>query len=120
MIEMDEKLEKEGSCPIYFAIDCIIWIGKPSELTTTKKELGAFVQEANDVKGVICGQGQYYLHDGKGKVIVEKHQGVPAAIYKKYKITNETDYVRYMGKATQIKEVYNTQTHKYEYKEVLK
>lgn len=120
MIELAETLEKDGNCPIYFAIDCIIWIGKPSALTTTKKSLGAFVQEANNVFGVICGQGQYYLHDGAGNMLVEKHQGVPASIYKKYNIANEQDYVKYMGKAAQTVEIYNEKTHRYEYKEVLK
>lgn len=120
MIELAETLEKEGNCPIYFAIDCIVWIGKPSALTTRKKELGAFVEEANDVCGVICGQGQYFLHDGKGNVLVEKHQGVPQSIYKKYNITNEAEYIKYMGKAVQTVEIYNEKTHRYEYKEVLK
>lgn len=120
MIELAEALEKEKNCPIYFAIDCIVWIGGPSALTTTKKSLGAFVQEANDACGVVCGQGQYFLHDGKGNVLVEKHQGVPASIYKKYNITNEAEYVEKMGKGVQTIEVYNEKTHKYEYKEVLK
>lgn len=120
MIDLAEALEKERNCPIYFAIDCIIWIGGPSALTTTKKSLGAFVQEANDVCGVICGQGQYFLHDGKGNVLVEKHQGVPASVYKKYNIKNEAEYVEKMGKGVQTIEVYNEKTHKYEYREVLK
>lgn len=120
MIELAETLEKESNCPIYFAIDCIMWIGGPSALTTTEKSLGAFVQEANDVCGVMCGQGQYYLHDGNGNTLIEKHQGVPETIYEKYQIKNEKDYVKYMGKGTQTTEIYNEKTHKYEYKEVIK
>ena len=118
MIEFAEKLMKEKNLPIYFAIDCIIWCGGPSSLISTEKKLGNFMEEAVNVNGVVCGQGQYYLVlDGS---TIEKHQGVSKSKYKEYDIKNMDDFIKKMGRLVVEKEVFNPSTNKFEYKEVFK
>lgn len=118
MVKMADKLVDEGNTPFYFAIDCIMWIGKGSRLDTTEKKLGNFVREVAGVEGVVCGQGQYYLHCGDSTI--EKHQGVSKSKYKEYNIQNMDDYIKKMGKTVIEKEVFDPVANKFIYKEVLK
>ena len=111
MITMAETLTKEGNCPIYMAIDSIIWVGKKSSLTSEKK-LGAFVSEAEAAKGVIINHGQYCL-EKDGQLIFEKHQGIDGATYENKDITNLAGYIKEMGQTTQEKTVYDKSEHKF-------
>ena len=117
MIGFAEALEKEGNLPIYFAIDCIMWYGEASSITTTEKSLGAFMKEAEMAEGVICGQGQYYITDANQTI--QKHQGVSASIYKKYNIENIDDFIKYMGSPLTTKEVFDPKQNKFIVKEVI-
>ena len=118
MLELTERLVEEKNTPIYFAIDCIIWIGKESTLTTTEKQLGNFMEEVKDAEGVICGQGQYYL-EKEGQLVVAKHQGIVKKLYQSWNITSPTQFIQYLGKGSIIKEVFDPSINEFSYEEVL-
>ena len=117
MIGYAERLEEQGNLPIYFAIDSIMWLGKESDVVDSKKELGAFLEEAKDAKCVICGQGQYYLTTDAG-LTIEKHQGIPKSVYQGYGIKNMDDYLKHMGRLTTFKEIFDPKTNKFIIKEI--
>lgn len=119
MLRLTEGLEKEGNLPIYFAIDCIMWLGKKSSLTSTIPELGNFMEEINGGSGAICGQGQYYITE-PDKPTIEKHQGIAKSIYKSYNISNVDEYIARMGRITEFKEVFDPELNEFIQKEVIK
>lgn len=119
MLKLIDVLISEGSTPIYFAIDCIIWMGKTSAAAVDNKDFGAFVKEWEDAAAVICGQGQYYATKDN-VVMAEKHQGVKDEYYQQYNIKNMDDFVRIMGKAIITKEVFDPELNEFVEREVLK
>jgi hypothetical protein len=119
MLGYVKQLLSEQKLPIYFAIDCMIWYGGESNITTNEAKLGNFMKEATEADCAICGQGQYYL-EKDGQVIVEKHQGVADKKYADYNIQNMDDFVREMGKPILYKEVYDKDLNEFIYKEVMK
>lgn len=119
MLGYVEQLLSEHKLPIYFAIDCMIWYGEQSNITTDEAKLGNFMREATEADCAICGQGQYYL-EKDGQVIIEKHQGVADKKYAELNIQNMDDFVREMGKPILYKEVYDKDLNEFIYKEVLR
>lgn len=112
MLGIANTLEKEKNVPIYMAIDSIIWIGGESETVDKEKKLGAFVSEAEDAQGIIVAHGQYCL-EKNGKIVLERHQGIPENIYLEKGIDNLDEYIKEMNTATQDSVVYDKNTHRF-------
>lgn len=117
MLTMADTLTKEGSLPIYMAIDSIIWTGNKSSLTSNKK-LGAFVSEAEAARGVIINHGQYCL-EKDGQLIFEKHQGIDSSVYDNKDISNLDEYIKQMGQPTQEKTTYDKEKHQFVIRRVI-
>ena len=120
MIKLAEALEAEGNTPIYFAIDCIMWVGHESALTTREKQLGNFIEEVSGSEAAICGQGQYYIEKDVSGSTVQKHQGISKKIYNSYNIKSIKEFINKMGQATEFKEVFNPEINEFETVEVLR
>lgn len=119
MVSLAEELVKEGSTPIYFATDCIMWVGKDSQTFSNTAGLGSFMEEANNAKVVICGMGQYWL-EKDGEVISQKHQGIKEVVYQAKNIKTMTDFIKVMGSPVITTEIFDPELNEFVVMEVLK
>jgi hypothetical protein len=101
MVDLASHLVEEGNIPLYFAIDSIMWTGHSFSEAVHKKDakLGDFVYEVEDEKGVYTAQGNYFIVDKAGEVILEKHQGTEDDKYKTYNIKTPEQFVQKMKNA---------------------
>ena len=71
MMDLSDKLEKEGNPVVFIATDSLIWTGSYSDIATEDKYLGSFTYEYKNVKFYGLGPKAYQLELADGEVVTK-------------------------------------------------